>query len=75
MGVNQTENVGDLTSDLTELKTFATGEKATIKEIVEGIKKKKVRETMDKDPGRYLTDVHGDYDPYASGGLAGMLGE
>ncbi len=75
MGVNQTENVGDLTSDLTELKTFATGEKATIKEIVEGIKKKKVRETMDKDPGQYLTDVHGDYDPYASGGLAGMLGE
>ena len=30
---------------------------------------------MDKDPGQYLTDVHGDYDPYASGGLAGMLGE
>ena len=75
VGVKEADNVGELASDLSELKTFATGEKATIKEIVEGIKKKKVRETMDKDPGQYLTDVHGDYDPYASGGLAGMLGE
>ena len=46
-----------------------------MKEIVEGIKKKKVRETMEKDPGQYLTDVYGDYDPYASGGLARLLGE
>ena len=74
-GAYETENVGDLASDLSELKTLATGEKATIKEIVDGIKKKKVRETMEKDPGQYLVDKYGDYDPYASGGLAGMLGE
>ena len=74
-GAFETGNVGELASDLSELKTFATGEKATIKEIAEGIKKKKTRETMEKDPGQYLVDKYGDYDPYASGGLAGLIGE
>ena len=74
-GVYETGNVGELSSDLTELKTLATGEKATTKEIVEGIKKKKERVKMEEDPGQYLLDKYGDYDPYASGGLAGMLGE
>jgi hypothetical protein len=73
-GAYETGNVGNLASDLSELKTFATGEKQTIKEIVEGIKKKKVRETMEKDPGQYLVDQYGDI-PYASGGLAGLIGE
>ena len=74
IGANESSNVGDLASDLSELKTLATGEKQTIKEIVEGIKKKKIRATMEKDQGiDYITD--GDYDPYAAGGLAGMLGE
>ena len=29
---------------------------------------------MDKNPDEWLTEKYGDY-PYASGGLAGMLGE
>jgi len=74
IGVNEADNVKDLASDLTELKTFATGEKATIKEIVDGIKKKKQRVKMEETPGEWLVDKYGDY-PYASGGLAGMLGE
>ena len=75
LGVNESSNVGDLASDLSELKTFATGEKQTIKEIVDGIKKKKTRAKMEKDQGiDYITETQGDY-PYASGGIAGMLGE
>ena len=75
VGVKEADNVGELASDLSELKTFATGEKQTIKEIVEGIKKKKTRAKMEKDQGiDYITETQGDY-PYASGGLAGMLGE
>ena len=74
IGSNEASNVQDLASDLSELKTFATGEKQTIKEIVEGIKKKKERVKMEETPGEWLVDKHGDY-PYASGGLAGMLGE
>ena len=30
---------------------------------------------MDEDPGQYLVDQYGDYDPYASGGIARLLGE
>jgi hypothetical protein len=75
VGVKEADNVGELASDLSELKTFATGEKQTIKEIVEGIKKKKTRAKMEKDQGiDYITETQGDI-PYASGGLAGMLGE
>jgi len=74
LGVNETDNVGDLASDLSELKTFATGEKQTIKEIVDGIKKKKTRAKMEGSGMDYITETQGDY-PYASGGLAGMLGE
>jgi hypothetical protein len=29
---------------------------------------------MEKDPGQYLVDQYGDI-PYASGGLAGLIGE
>ena len=74
VGAYETGNVGDLASDLTELKTFATGEKQTIKEIVDGIKKKKTRAKMEGSGMDYITETQGDY-PYASGGLAGMLGE
>ena len=75
IGSYETGNVGDLASDLTELKTFATGKQPSIREILDGIKKKKVRKTMDEDPGQYLVDQYGDYDPYASGGIARLLGE
>ena len=74
VGVKEADNVGELASDLSELKTFATGEKQTIKEIVEGIKKKKTRAKMEGSGIDYITETQGDI-PYASGGLAGMLGE
>ena len=74
VGVKEADNVGELASDLSELKTLATGEKQTIKEIVEGIKKKKTRKSMEGSGIDYITETQGDY-PYASGGLAGMLGE
>ena len=46
-----------------------------MKEIVESIKKKKTRTKMEKNQGiDYITDTQGDY-PYASGGLAKLLGE
>ena len=75
IGSNESSNVQNLASDLSELKTLATGEKQTIKEIVEGIKKKKTRAKMETDQGiDYITETQGDY-PYASGGLAGIRGE
>jgi hypothetical protein len=74
VGVKEADNVGELASDLSELKTLATGEKQTINEIVEGIKKKKTRAKMEGSGIDYITETQGDY-PYASGGLAGMLGE
>ena len=74
IGSRETENVGELASDLSELKTFATGQKPNMKEIVEGIKKNKERIQMDENPADWLVDKYGDY-PYASGGLARLLGE
>ena len=75
LGFKETDNVGELASDLSELKTFATGEKQTMKEIVESIKKKKTRTKMETDQGiDYIIDTQGDV-PYASGGLAKLLGE
>jgi len=75
IGVNESSNVGDLASDLSELKTFATGKQPSIREILDGIKKKKTRAKMEKDQGiDYITETQGDY-PYAAGGLARLLGE
>ena len=74
IGSRETENVGELASDLSELKTFATGKQPSIREILDGIKKKKERVKMEENPGEWLVDNYGDY-PYASGGLARLLGE
>ena len=77
-------SISDLDSDVSKLKEYATGQKPTMKELVQNIKRK------DK-ANRITTDTEAqsdaiirrqgemlDYDPepdFASGGLAGMLGE
>jgi len=77
-------SISDLDSDVSKLKEYATGQKPTMKELVQNIKRK------DK-ANRITTDTEAqsdaiirrqgemlDYDPepdFASGGIARMLGE
>ena len=76
-------SISDLTSDVSKLKQYATGQKPTLKEIVQTKKRKdKVKKLSEGDPdatSQYVTDRQGDYDPspddLASGGIARMLGE
>jgi hypothetical protein len=76
-------SIKDLETDVTKLKEFATGEKQTLKEFVQSKKRKdKVKKINQGDIGEtsdYVTKRQGDYypeyDDYASGGIAGMLGE
>ena len=71
-----------LDSDVSALKEYATGQKPTMKEIVQKMKRKeKVKKLNEGDleaQSQYVTDRQGDYydyDDYASGGIARMLGE
>ena len=76
-------SISDIESDLTKLKTYATGEKPTLKELSDSMKRKQnVRRYEDtegqmdyviKRQGEY--DTPDGYDDYASGGIARMLGE
>jgi len=75
-------SIKDLDSDVSILKTYATGEKPTMKELVQNIKRKDKAKRITKDPEAQNDAVirrQGDYDPsyddYASGGIARMLGE
>jgi len=81
-------SISDLTSDVSKLKEYATGQKPTLKEIVQ-IKKRKDRakaiseggeNEMDeviRRQGEFIENDLVDLDPgdYASGGIARMLGE
>jgi hypothetical protein len=74
-------------SDVTNLKTFATGKGPTMKEIVKSKKRKDLTRAVnenDYEAAEYLGGKYGDapepdfpddYSGYASGGLAYMLGE
>ena len=75
-------SIKDLDSDVSALKEYATGKKPTLKEFVESKKRKdKVKRINEGDldeRSQYITDRQGDYvdyDDYASGGIARMLGE
>jgi len=64
------------------LKEYATGQKPTMKELVQNIKRKDKAKRITEDPEAQNDAVirrQGDYDPsyddYASGGIARMLGE
>ena len=76
-----------IASDVTNLKTFATGKGPTVKEIVKSKKRKELVKKVNNDDyeaAEYLGGKYGDgpepdfpddYDGFASGGIARMLGE
>ena len=76
-------SISDLDSDVSKLKEYATGKKLTIKEILQSKKRKDKARAITEDPEAQSDAVisrQGDYDPsdyddYASGGIARMLGE
>jgi len=74
--------IEDLESDVSKLKEYATGKKPTLKEIVQNKKRKDKVSYYETPEGQseYVAQRQGEYDgPYeddfASGGIAGMLGE
>ena len=75
-------SIKDLDSDVSMLKQYATGKKPTMRELVQNIKRKDKAKNITEDLEAQSDAVirrQGDYDPsyddYASGGIAGMLGE
>ena len=79
-------SISDLTSDVSKLKEYATGKKQTLKEFVQSKKRKdkarKITEggegEMDaviERQGEFIENNLVDLDPFASGGIARMLGE
>jgi hypothetical protein len=77
-------SIRDLDSDVSKLKEYATGKGPTMKEIVQNKKRKDRARQITEDPEAQSDAMirrQGDYDPdyydddFASGGIAGMLGE
>ena len=75
-------SIKDLDSDVSKLKEYATGEKPTIKELVQNIKRKDKAKRITEDPEaqsdaiiKRQGDYDGPYEDFASGGIARMLGE
>ena len=77
-------SIKDLDSDVSKLKEYATGQKPTIKEIVQSKRRKDRVKYYQSPDGQvdYVTTRQGDYVPpepedfdFASGGIARMLGE
>jgi len=76
-------SIRDLDSDVSKLKEYATGKKPTMKELVQNIDRRKKAKNITDDPEAQMDSIirrQGDYDPsdyddYASGGIARMLGE
>ena len=77
-------NIRELESDVSKLKEYATGKKLTMKEIVEAKRRRDKAAAITDDIDGAQSDAiiarQGDYDPsdyddFASGGIARMLGE
>ena len=74
-------SISDLDSDVSKLKEYATGKKPTMKELVQNIKRKDKAKRITTDPEAQSDAIilrQGemlDYDDYASGGIARLLGE
>jgi hypothetical protein len=77
-------SIRDLDSDVSKLKEYATGQKPTMKELVQNIERRKKAQRITDDPeaqsdaivrrqGEYFPDTPDD--DFASGGIARMLGE
>ena len=78
---NTVDNIKSLTADLTKVKMYAKGQKKpTIKEMMIQRDRAKSLKQAEENPAEYAAgrgpDIdYSDYDDYASGGLAKMLGE
>ena len=78
-------SIKDLDSDVSKLKEYATGQKPTLKEIVQNKKRKDKAQRITDDPEEQsdavvrrqgeMLDYDGPDDDFASGGIARMLGE
>ena len=75
-------SIMDLDSDVSKLKEYATGKKPTLKEFVQNKKRKDKAQRITDDPEaqsdaviRRQGEMSGEDYEYASGGLAGLLGE
>ena len=76
-------SIRDLDSDVSKLKEYATGKGPTMKEIIQNKRRRDKAKAITEDPEAQTDAVirrQGDYDPsdyddYASGGIARMLGE
>ena len=75
-------SIRDLDSDVSKLKEYATGKKPTLKEFVQNKKRKDKAQRITDDPEaqsdaviRRQGEMSGEDYEYASGGLAGLLGE
>jgi len=75
-------SISDLDSDVSKLKEYATGKKPTMKEFVQNKKRRDKASAITNDIDGAASDAvirrQGealDYDDYASGGIARMLGE
>jgi len=75
-------SISDLDSDVSKLKEYATGKKPTMKEIIQNKKRRDKASAITNDIDGAASDAvirrQGemiDYDDYASGGIARMLGE
>ena len=81
------QSISDLVSDVSKLKQYATGQKPTLKEIVQTKKRKDQTKAISEGDreaetdfvinrqGEPIIDMEPDIDDFARGGLAGMLGE
>ena len=76
-------SIRDLDSDVSKLKQYATGKKPTIKEMMQNKRRKDKARAISEESDAQTDAIirrQGDYDPsdyddFASGGIAGMLGE
>ena len=76
-------SISDLDSDVSKLKEYATGKKPTIKEMLQSKKRRDKAKAITEDPEAQSDAVirrqgelqDYDYEDFASGGIARMLGE
>jgi len=71
-------SIRDLDSDVSKLKEYATDKGPTMQELVQNIKRKDKAKAITEGGDEMIDAVtrrQGDYDPFASGGIARMLGE
>ena len=83
-GENVVNKVDDLLTDTTKLEAYATGKNPNIKKLLKSEQKQKKTRQLNEsnaEQANFIEEKYGpgpdpsDYEPYASGGIARMLGE